>query len=152
MDFQTAVKTCVTEKFATFTGRASRPEYWWFVLAAIIGGVVISLTGLRILSILYSLALFVPAAAAGARRLQDTGRAGWMIFVPMGVGLVGQIFFGGSVEVGPDGMPTTMPSMGAMAFMGLWSLVQLALTVLFIYWLTRPSDEGPNAYGPPPAA
>ncbi|MDQ2092089.1 DUF805 domain-containing protein [Marimonas arenosa] len=153
MDFQTAVKTCLTEKYATFSGRASRSEYWWFVLAAVIMGLVISLLGSWLLSTIFSLALFVPAAAAGSRRLQDTGRPGWYIFIPMGLGLIGQLFFGGRVEIDPTtGMPLDMPGMGQMMFMGLFGIVQLVIVVVFIWWLTRPSDEGENEFGPPPAA
>ena len=33
MDFQQAVKTCLMKKYADFSGRATRPEFWWFVLA-----------------------------------------------------------------------------------------------------------------------
>ena len=36
MDFQTSLKTCLTQKYATFSGRASRPEYWWLMLAYVI--------------------------------------------------------------------------------------------------------------------
>ena len=42
MDFQTAVKTCFS-KYADFNGRASRSEYWWFVLAEVIVLIVASL-------------------------------------------------------------------------------------------------------------
>lgn len=152
MDFKTAVKTCLTEKYATFSGRASRSEYWWFVLAAVIGAVVFSLPANWVLSTIYSLALFLPGAAAGARRLQDTGRPGWYIFIPMGLGLISQLFFGGSVEVGADGMPVTMPGIGSILFMGLFGLIQLVLVVVFIWWLTRPSEPQTNTYGPVPAA
>ncbi|UYV36219.1 DUF805 domain-containing protein [Rhodobacteraceae bacterium D3-12] len=152
MDFQTAIKTCLTEKYANFSGRASRSEYWWFLLAVVIGAVVLSLPGIWILSTVYSLALFLPAAAAGARRLQDTGRPGWYIFIPMGLGMIGQLFFNASVDIGPDGMPTEIPSMTTSMFMGLFGLVQLVLVVVFIWWLTRPSEPQTNTYGPPPAA
>ncbi len=151
MDFQTSVRTCLTQKFMDFKGRASRSEYWWFVLAAVIGALVLSILGIRLLQILYSLAIFLPGAAAGARRLQDTGRQGFLIFIPMGLGLIGQIFFGGSVEIdATTGLPVEMPGMGTMMFMGLFGVVQLVILILFIYWLTRPSQPETNAYGPPP--
>lgn len=45
MDFGTAVRTCLFEKYATFSGRASRPEYWWFVLFVFGVSLVLRLVG-----------------------------------------------------------------------------------------------------------
>ena len=53
-------------------------------------------------------------------------------------------------EMGADGMPTAMPSFGSMALTGLYGIVMFVLAVIFIWWLTRPSDPETNAYGPPP--
>lgn len=78
MNFATAVRTCL-RKYATFTGTASRPEYWWFFLFNVIGGVVFSLTGVVALRTLWSLALVVPGLAVGVRREHDAGRSGWWI-------------------------------------------------------------------------
>ncbi len=154
MDFQTSVKTCLTEKYADFSGRASRSEYWWFVLAYVIGAVVVSLLQVRLLYILYMLALIVPAAAAGWRRLQDTGKPGWYILIPMGVSLISTLFMPRMPHAGFGGGPMMggAPNMGAFAFAGLLGLVQLVLAVIFIWWLTRPSDPQSNEYGPVPQA
>lgn len=148
MDIKTAVTTCLTEKYMTFEGRASRSEYWWFVLAYVVGAIILAIIGVWILQLLYSLALFLPAAAAGYRRLQDTGRPGWYIFVPMGLGLLGN--FLPQARMGPDGMPASMPGPGAMGVSALYGLVMLVLAVIYIWWLTRPSDPETNQYGPPP--
>jgi uncharacterized membrane protein YhaH (DUF805 family) len=75
MTFQEAVKACLNN-FATFTGRASRPEFWYFFLAVFLVSVVANLIS-DILGLLVSLATIVPMLAAGARRLHDTGRSGW---------------------------------------------------------------------------
>ena len=153
MDFQTSVRTCLTEKFATFRGRASRSEYWWFVLACVAVGLIISVLGIDILVTLYMLAIIVPATSAGFRRLQDTGRQGWYIFIPAGLSLASMVLLPDMTpEFGADGMMTNMPGMGGAILAGLLSIVQLVLAVIFIYWLTRPSDPRPNSYGAPPAA
>ena len=153
MDFQTSVRTCLTQKFATFHGRASRSEYWWFVLAYVVVGIVISLLGIGILNTIYVLAIMVPAAAAGFRRLQDTGRPGWYIFVPVALALVTYLLAPDMpTEMGTGGAMMNMPSMGSTVLAGLLSLVQLVLAVIFIYWLSRPGDPRTNAYGAPPAA
>ncbi len=43
MDFATAVKTVVMQKYANFSGRAIRSEYWWFILAYIIAYLVLAI-------------------------------------------------------------------------------------------------------------
>ncbi len=91
MDMIKWYKYVVFKNYANFNGRASRAEFWWFVLANIIIiiilemldsalGTVYALTGL------YQLAILVPNLAVGARRLQDIGKSGWNLlwmFVPI---------------------------------------------------------------------
>ena len=52
MTFSDAVRTCLKVKYATFQGRASRSEYWWFMLfiygvSLILGGLALALGGAR---------------------------------------------------------------------------------------------------------
>ncbi|ASM74132.1 MULTISPECIES: DUF805 domain-containing protein [Roseobacteraceae] len=139
MNMATAVKVCLLEKYATFSGRASRPEYWWFALAYVIGAVIVSLLSIRFLYVIYTLALIVPAAAVGYRRLQDTGRNGWLIFIPIGLGLI-SLFLAPSAPVMQDGQVTQMPDMGGMGLLAAFSIVQLIVGLVFLWWLTRPSQ------------
>lgn len=151
MDFMTAVKTCLTQKYATFSGRASRSEFWWFVLAYVIGMLIVSLV--PILPILYVLALFVPMLAVGFRRLQDTGRPGWYFLIPSLYNLAMRFLGFGSPEIDPTSdMPTELPSAGGMVMGAIFGLIGLAIAVVYIYWLTRPSEPETNTYGPPPQA
>lgn len=106
MDAKTAVKTCF-RKYATFSGRAARSEYWWFALFLIVAQIVLSVVDAAMwhnaqmhvgpnyidyvqqggpLGALFWLATIVPLLAAGARRLHDTNRSGWwqlLWFVPL---------------------------------------------------------------------
>jgi uncharacterized membrane protein YhaH (DUF805 family) len=70
------------DKYATFTGRASRSEFWYFILFNIIVsfilGIVDGIIGMKILGTIYSLAVLIPSLAVGARRLHDIGKSGWM--------------------------------------------------------------------------
>ena len=74
----------VLRRYVEFTGRASRTEFWMFVLISVIVSIVLSIIGgfagdtaRSALSSLYSLAVLVPSLALGARRLHDTNRSGW---------------------------------------------------------------------------
>jgi uncharacterized membrane protein YhaH (DUF805 family) len=78
----------VLKRYALFSGRASRPEYWYFMLISLIPGVLLafidgilgtisSRTGIGLLSGLYALALFAPGLAVTVRRLHDCDRRGW---------------------------------------------------------------------------
>lgn len=87
------------KKYADFTGRARRQEYWMFILfyfiVSIILGIVDGVLGLQILGLLFSLASLVPSLAIGARRLHDTGRSGWwqlLYLIPL-IGLIIMIIF-----------------------------------------------------------
>jgi len=76
MTFTEATKTCLS-KYAEFKGRASRSEYWWFVLFTIIASIVLSFVS-STLSGLFSLGMLLPSIAAATRRLHDTDRSGWL--------------------------------------------------------------------------
>ena len=88
MDFMTAVKTCFA-KFADFSGRATRSEYWWFVLAYFILAMV---TGFihEYLYFLVVLVFLVPMISAGVRRLHDIGKSGWLLLLGL-IPLVGLV-------------------------------------------------------------
>ena len=70
----------VLRKYAVFSGRARRKEYWMFVLVHIIISIVIFIVGSFAVG-LYGLATIIPAFAVAIRRLHDTGRSGWWLLV-----------------------------------------------------------------------
>jgi len=86
MDLQTSVKTCF-KKYAVFSGRASRSEFWFFALFGLIGGLVTAVIDTMILgytvenygptNIIFQIVIFIPYLAVGARRLHDINRSGW---------------------------------------------------------------------------
>ena len=75
MNFGQSISVCLS-KYATFAGRASRPEFWWFTLFQILLSLVAGMFGDTI-SGLVGLALLLPGLAVGARRLHDIGKSGW---------------------------------------------------------------------------
>lgn len=88
MSFTDAIKTCFN-KYADFSGTASRSEFWWWVLFCLIGSIVLEAVNYRI-GIAFTLATFVPYIAVTARRLHDVNRSGWWQLVGL-VPLVGWI-------------------------------------------------------------
>ena len=93
MTMMEAVKH-VLGNYATFSGRAARSEFWWWVLALILlqivtgiidGAVVAPMLGAEAfspesgqpLSLLIALALLIPSIAVSVRRLHDLDRSGW---------------------------------------------------------------------------
>jgi uncharacterized membrane protein YhaH (DUF805 family) len=113
-------------KYATFTGRARRTEYWLFwlftfvvemVVGALTGGFSRGIEYMTTMSVglmLYlavGLALIIPSLAVAVRRLHDTNRSGWWVLI------------------------------GLLPFLG--ALVLLVFMVL-------PGTVGPNSYGEDP--
>lgn len=135
MGFGQAVRTCLG-KYGTFSGRASRSEFWWFYLFTVIvsgipiflGGIFLGISSgssadgsaggvtlliavlLYIVGVLASLAFLIPSIAVGCRRLHDRGTSGWL---------------------------------------QLLLLVPCANIVLLIFWILA-GTEGDNIYGPKP--
>ena len=93
MGFGDAISTCFS-KYADFSGRAARSEYWYWTLFRIllIGGIVVAaavtqanaLFGLLALEVL---AMLLPSLAVAVRRLHDVNCTGWLLllaFIPLG--------------------------------------------------------------------
>lgn len=128
MTFAEAVRSCLSN-YATFSGRARRAEYWWFVLfslliqiaAAILDGGIWSARlgmgggmmwgGGGPIQGLAWLALLLPQIAVAARRLHDTGRSGWWLLI------------------------------GLVPMIGL---------IVILVFMLLPGDRGANAHGPDP--
>lgn len=97
----------VIGKYAVFSGRARRKEYWMFslvhlVIMAILG-VVEGVTGNNFLGNVYVLAVLLPTIGVGIRRMHDIDRTGWWILVPV-VNFIFACYAGtdGENRYGPD--------------------------------------------------
>lgn len=90
MAFGEAIKVCLAQKYATFTGRATRAEYWWFMLFNILCSSAAGLLG-PVLPGIVNLVFLLPCIAVSVRRLHDINKSGWFYllwFIP----IVGWIF------------------------------------------------------------
>lgn len=125
MDFATAVVTCFM-KYATFSGRARRAEFWWFalfnfgvmlilaVIDAVFGGPhrwMMDGDGPSPVGAIYWLAVFLPSLTVTVRRLHDTDRTGWWVLLQV------------------------VPVIGPL---------------ILVWFLATPGTAGPNRFGPDP--
>jgi uncharacterized membrane protein YhaH (DUF805 family) len=111
----------VLRKYAVFSGRARRAEYWMFVLINFIISAVLFVVdsalgfnsggSVGVLGGIYSLAVLLPSLAVTCRRLHDTGRSGWWMLIGI------------------------IPIIGA---------------IILIVFLVQDSNAGGNDYGPNP--
>ena len=104
------------QKYADFTGRAPRPEYWWFYLLVVIAYVVAMIidsvigTGgalgpYGMVMMLTMLGLLIPSIAAAVRRLHDTDHSGWWLliaFIPLIGAIVLLVFWVSAGTPGPN--------------------------------------------------
>ena len=90
LGFADAVKNAIMNNYVNFTGRASRSEYWWFLLfvwivdmITILADMIIFGTpvGEGLLYLIGILVLVVPLLSVEVRRLHDTGRSGWWVLI-----------------------------------------------------------------------
>ena len=127
MDFKTAVTTVLTQKYADFTGRACRSEYWWWVLGyaltyiaiAVISGIVLGRFTMRLPS-LFVLAVALPTLAVGVRRLHDLEKSGWWLLI------------------------------GLVPFVADLILLYFVSGLILLYFFVQRGTAGPNLYGPDP--
>lgn len=163
-------------RYAEFSGRSSRAEFWWFSLFLLIIFIVVwfllvgsmtsmlatgaepgtgalqALGGGAILMGLISLAILIPSIAVQVRRLHDTGRSGWWLggyyaLYAVYVGLTFSFVAGAALD------PTGAPQQPNMATFGMTMILGLALFVYFIVLLVfyiLPGDKADNRYGPDP--
>lgn len=99
MDFGQAVSVCFS-KYVTFSGRAMRSEFWYFMLFYLFGAIIAGLVDGFIaaasgsifspLSIVFTLAIFLPVLSVQVRRLHDIGRTGWWVWISL-IPLIGPI-------------------------------------------------------------
>lgn len=145
MTFSESVRTCLREKYVTFSGRASRSEYWWFflffmiaylaliVVMMVFGGGLAMLNpdpnnlgaGFGAVGIIFMiligvfvLAMLLPSIAVAVRRLHDRNMSGWWY-----LGMI---------------VASIIPVVGFLA------------GIAFIVLMCLKGTDGPNKFGPDP--
>jgi uncharacterized membrane protein YhaH (DUF805 family) len=156
------------KRYADFSGRSRRKEFWMWVLFTAIVTIVLSLidsalglggrttadsvsgpgslnysAGIHggVLTGLFSLAILVPNIAVAVRRLHDTNRTGWWILMPALPYIVGFIL----IMVGAMSASTSLAMVG-----GGLCLVGAVCAIVVLVWYCLPGTSGPNTYGDDP--
>ena len=160
------------KRYADFSGRATRAEFWWFMLFVVILYVVLSfvfvgsISGLAssgtdptaamlgmfgaagIFMVLFWLAILIPTLAVQTRRLHDTGRSGWWLvgFYALYVVYMLLVLVTGFSEdtANPD------QSLGVVAGAMIVALGFLIYSVVLLVFYCLSGTKGANRYGPDP--
>ena len=101
MTFKESIITCIQYKYCDFKGRASRSEYWWFILFTIlvyVGATIVDTIVFGKQSLFYlitALGFFLPSLGVAVRRLHDIDKSGWWVLISLIpiIGLVIIYFF-----------------------------------------------------------
>lgn len=102
MTFFESILVCL-KKYAEFNGRASRSEFWWFMLFVTLVASAFAYLSETLVSI-FSIVILLPLLAAGARRLTDSGKSPWLqlyLLVPVG-GIVMLAYWWAQPTVSPQ--------------------------------------------------
>ncbi|KEO52725.1 DUF805 domain-containing protein [Thioclava pacifica] len=146
-----AVKVCF-RKYATFKGRASRSEYWWFILFVAIASVIgefaegaMGSDGAAINGVI-AIATFMPSISAQVRRIHDTNRSGWW------VGGYWLLSSGGGAYIGylaweTGAVATPSGGVAMMALLSLWGIAMLIYSLTLFVFSVRRGTYGKNDYG-----
>ena len=156
IDFATAVRLFFT-KHATFTGRATRAEYWWVMLFLFLVSMVLGWLGKfgTILSLIFSIACIVPQLSLSFRRLHDSGLSGWIagIYTLIGLAICVWMFVAGgstliALQLNPSAVtPDEVLSLGSAI---AWpSICMVLMAIVWLVLMCRKSDSD-NQYGPAP--
>ncbi len=156
IDFATAVRLFFT-KYATFTGRATRAEYWWVMLFLFLVSMVLGWLGKfgTILSLIFSIACIVPQLSLSFRRLHDSGLSGWIagIYTLIGLAICVWMFVAGgstliALQLNPSAVtPDEVLSLGSAI---AWpSICMVLMDIVWLVLMCRKSDSD-NQYGPAP--
>ncbi len=95
VSFTEAAKTGLSTKYATFSGRAPRSEYWWFSIVYVIGVAAVAVLAIALdqpAIYLASVVFAVPMLAVSVRRFHDMDHSGWRILINL-IPIIGTVVY-----------------------------------------------------------
>lgn len=147
--FQEAISICFN-KYVTFSGRASRSEYWYFFLFCILIGLATSLIDIAMfgysnnlspVNTLATLALFLPSLSVLVRRLHDTDRSGWWV----GSFWIGLICFVVMIGMIATSNPYADSAIGG--FSAVFVIFVLVYSIIMLVFICKRGNVGSNRFG-----
>ena len=159
-------------KYAVFSGRARRSEYWYFYLFTFLVTLVLEcIPFVGLLSFVWTLAIIIPEIAVSVRRFHDIGKSGWnyLFFAIPELLFFGYIFsfmfyaikdlvnaginfynFADNSETIGKIIADSFIANGSLATLGIYFLILIVSIILWLVWFTRDSQPGENKWGPNP--
>ncbi len=154
MSLVDSIRTCF-QKYFDFSGRASRPEFWWFFLCAFLAQAILG----ALLPGVAFLVLLSPFLAVSARRLHDTGRSAWWLLSYLAAGIGAMVLAAAAFAIAFAGEgPVPEVDSEVAGFATLLGLLLLALAagaicgLLPLVLCALPGTAGTNRYGSEPSA
>lgn len=161
------------KKYATFKGRASRGEFWWWVLCtfiiqiafavifAVLGAIIDSNTanGMRsFVNTIWALATIVPSLALSVRRLHDTNKAGTTLVILYAIDFIGGVLLSvglvmtglGAISVIGGGSSSTGTAGILLLIIGF--IACLATSIVLIVLMAKKTDPAGARFDAPAPA
>ena len=141
-----SITTVIFEKYATFSGRASRSEFWWFMLfsnsISFLIPFLYSIYGpsaekqeYDLIEVILAIVLFLPQLAVTVRRLHDVDKSGWWILSSLATaGVTAMFVYVFLLLIVIDGMYI------------LAVLSTIIMNFYVLYLLIKKGDTGPNRF------
>ena len=123
MNFKESMRNCLTKKYANFSGRASRSEFWFFYLFLIIVYAILFLLiatiSFKLLWVLgvFILGMIIPALAVTIRRLHDINKSGWYFILPFPFELIERVLERSSGDIAGFSIIFTFISLGLYIYL-----------------------------------
>ena len=145
----------VLKKYAVFSGRARRKEFWLFVLFNLLASIILIFadillgtfdeeTGSGLLGSIYALGIFIPYLAVTVRRLHDTNKSGWWILMPLSTLILAGILMAILIPMlGAKGANETVVGIAVVFLV----ITVLATNIAFFVFLVSDSTPGVNRFG-----
>ena len=149
MSLTESIKMCFS-KYAVFSGRAQRSEFWWFFLFSAVSSAIAGIV--PVIGQIYPLVLLIPSLAVSARRLHDIGRSAWWLllhlvsFLALAAGLVALVVIAFAYESSnAEDVVVIVSVIVIVSF-----LIALGCLIVLLVFFALPGAVGTNRYGPDP--